>query len=70
MTKNTDFHKVTLNLRLGDWEYLHDAFRTRGYPTSVIVRNLVSRYVDALRQHSGETTVDPAELNLGRIDND
>lgn len=44
-----EYQKVTLNLRPGDWEYITDIFASKGYPTSVVVRNLVAKYVDHIK---------------------
>lgn len=49
MPKDDGLQKVTLNLRTGDWDYLADIFASQGYPTSVVVRNIIAKYVDAIR---------------------
>ena len=44
-----DLQKHTLHLRLGDWAYLESIYKLNGLATSVIIRSLVSNYVDELR---------------------
>ena len=43
-----ELEKVTLNLRKGDWEALQEWCETRPTKPSIIVRKIVSRYVDSL----------------------
>ena len=40
--------RKTLNLRQGDWQYLDQQFTSKGISVSVLIRYLVSRYVDSL----------------------
>ena len=42
-------HKHTLNLRAGDWDYIESIYRARGIPTALVVRKIVSTFVDRLR---------------------
>ena len=44
-----DITKHTLNLRAGDWNFLESMFRPKGVPTSIIIRTLISQYVDKHR---------------------
>lgn len=44
-----ELQKHTLNLRPGDMEFLQDFFAEQGTPASVVIRRLVSKYVDQLR---------------------
>lgn len=41
--------KHTLNLREGDWDYITARFASKGHHTSTIVRTVVSRFVDAMK---------------------
>jgi len=41
-----DLQKHTLHLRRGDWDYIESIFRPNGIATSLVVRTLVSRFVD------------------------
>ena len=49
MSKKLELQKHTLNLRPGDIEFLQDFFAEQGTPASVVVRRLVSKYVDQLK---------------------
>ena len=49
MSKKLDLQKHTMNLRPGDIEFLQDFFAEQGTPASVVVRRLISKYVDQLR---------------------
>ena len=51
-----EISKHTLNLRAGDWDYIESIYKPRGIATAVVVRSLVSRFVDAKR--SGEDRTD------------
>ena len=51
-----EISKHTLNLRSGDWDYIESIYKARGIATAVVVRSLVSRFVDAKR--SGEDRTD------------
>lgn len=42
--------KTTVNLRQGDFDYLKKRAASRGLTTSVILRYIVSRFVDEDRQ--------------------
>lgn len=44
-----DISKHTLNLRSGDWDYIESIYKARGIPTSIIVRSLISNFVDKCR---------------------
>ena len=45
-----DLQKHTLHLRLGDWAYLESVYKVNGLPTSIVIRTLVSKKVDELRE--------------------
>ena len=49
MPKKLELQKHTLNLRPSDIEFLQDFFAEQGTPASVVVRRLVSKYVDQLK---------------------
>lgn len=44
-----DLQKHTLHLRAGDWDYVESIAKPNGLSTSLIVRTLVSNYVDQKR---------------------
>lgn len=43
-------HKHTMHLRTGDWDYIESIFKPHGIATSVVIRTLVSNYVDAKKR--------------------
>lgn len=53
-----EFQKHTLNLRPGDWDYLTAILAPHSIPTSVFVRNLIARQVDALRSQESNKEID------------
>lgn len=57
----TNLKKHTLNLRDGDWDYIESIARPNGIATGVIVRTLISNYVDA--QRAKESPI--GSINLG-----
>lgn len=61
-----DIHKHTLNLRMGDWDYLESLFKPNGIATSVAVRTIVSNYVDKKRLEE-QRTVPFTASNLGEL---
>lgn len=50
----SDLRKHTLHLREGDWAYLDSILAPHNIPTSLFIRNLVSRQVEHFRAR--ETT--------------
>jgi hypothetical protein len=61
--KNNDLQKVTINLRSGDWDYISSILGSSGVPTSIFIRNLISRRVDELRKKEQENTAIQMELS-------
>ncbi len=63
-----DFHKVTLNLRPGDWDYIESIYKPNGIATSLVVRTLVSNFVDEKMKEEGElranVSFSDVEVNL------
>lgn len=59
-----DFEKKTLNLRPGDWNYLESVYKPNGVSTSLVVRTLVSKQVDKLRQKEREQGGEPEAVKL------
>lgn len=53
----TALKKHVLNLREGDWDYITSMYANRGIPTSVVIRTLVSKFVDERRATEPETDV-------------
>lgn len=51
-----DLKKHTLFLRDGDFDFLTVAFSARGLPASYVIRDVVARYVDALKAQVQEQT--------------
>lgn len=58
-----DLQKKTLNLRQGDWSYLDSIYESQGIPTSYIVRNLVSQFVDGIKSKEREAKTDGVQLD-------
>lgn len=58
-----DLHKHTLNLRAGDWDYITARFSQHNKSTSDVVRSIVSRFVDALREQDDKEPVN-VEIDL------
>lgn len=50
MAKGHNLEKKTLNFREGDWDYLESLFTHQGIGPSIVIRTLVSNYVDARRK--------------------
>ena len=50
MARSDDITKHTLNLRAGDWDFIESIFKPRGVATSIVVRSLISKFVDDRRQ--------------------
>lgn len=57
-----ELQKHTLNLRLGDMDYLLEVYSPKGVSPSLLIRRLVSQHVDQLRKKEG-----PINLELGDI---
>lgn len=57
--------KKTLNLREGDWDYIESCYKQRGVDTSVVVRTIVSDFVDRMRKREkpAEVDVDAGSIN-------
>jgi hypothetical protein len=55
--------KHTLNLRPGDYDYLTDVFGPHSIPVSVVIRKIISKYVDQLKRKEG-----PLNLDLGDME--
>lgn len=53
---NPEITKHTLNLRSGDWDFIESIFKPRGVATSIVVRSLISRYVDEARKNEQPIT--------------
>lgn len=53
---NPDITKHTLNLRAGDWDFIESIFKPRGVATSIVVRSLISKYVDEHRKSEAPIT--------------
>lgn len=65
MPRQNNLHKHTLNLRAGDWDYIESLVSGQGISASLVVRNLVSKFVDAHRAQEPQ-----ADLTLGVTFND
>lgn len=48
--QNESLERKTLHFRQGDWDFLESVFRPNGIATSVAIRTIISRWVDARRQ--------------------
>ena len=49
MPKDENLQKHTLNLRRGDVEFISDLFASSATPPSVVIRNLIAKFVDQQR---------------------
>lgn len=58
--KTEELTKHTLNLRAGDMDAIRELFPAR--ECSVIVRKLVSRFVDTTRQSATKTTLPDIDI--------
>lgn len=56
-----DTTKHTLHLRAGDWAFIESMYKPHGVATSVIVRTLVSNYVD---KKKAEMEPGPEKLDI------
>lgn len=62
MSKNDNLQKHTMNLREGDFDYIDSMFRSRSIPASLVIRTLVSNFVDGKRAE--EALAEQATLDL------
>lgn len=46
--------KHTMNLRAGDFDFLASVCEPRGVQPSVLIRQVISKYVDKLKEQIGE----------------
>lgn len=51
--------KHTLNLRDGDFDFLTSICEPKGVQTSVLIRTIVSNYVDNIKTQIGEENTTP-----------
>ena len=54
MPKNEHIQKHTFYLRKGDVDFIQDLYAARGVTVSAVIRALVSRYVDQMRDQLKE----------------
>ena len=47
-----ELQKHTLHLRRGDFDYIGDVYAEKGVPASVVIRTIVSKFVDNIRAAS------------------
>lgn len=52
MALDYDIEKTTVNLRRGDMDFLKDIGRARGIPASLILRRIISEWIDARKTES------------------
>lgn len=50
----SEIKKHTLNLRAGDWDYLESMFKPNGVSTAIVIRTLVSNFVDKKRNEEAK----------------
>lgn len=60
--KREDLHKHTLYFRTGDWEKLESAYP--GISTSIVVRNIISNFVDKIEGQPPIININLGEINL------
>lgn len=56
---NTHLQKHTLNLRRGDWDYIESVFDPRGISTSLVIRTLISNFVDTKKREQADDETSP-----------
>ncbi len=49
-----NLHKHTLNLREGDYERIQDAFAERNLGAAVVIRHIVSKFVDQITSNASD----------------
>lgn len=57
-------HKHTLNLRAGDYERLKEVFDEKNIPAAVVIRHLVSKFVDQLTPRTADSELMHIEGDL------
>ena len=62
MSKNENLQKHTMNLREGDFDYIDSMFHSRSIPASLVIRTLVSNFVDSKRAE--EAHAEKPQLDL------
>ncbi len=62
MPSNPDMQKHTMNLRHGDWDFIESIYRPKGLPTSLVIRTIVSEFVD---KKKGELRDNGVPKNVG-----
>lgn len=48
---NPNVQKHTLHLRKNDFDFLTEVYKPNGVSASAVIRQLVSRHVDQIREH-------------------
>jgi len=54
MAPNPSLQKHTLNLRRGDFDYIDSLFTSEGVAASIVIRKIVSRFVDQHRSQESQ----------------
>lgn len=62
--KRNELQKHTLNLRKGDWDYIDTVCRPQGVATGLLVRTIISQYVDNLREREAASSEPLPRLDL------
>jgi hypothetical protein len=55
---NENLQKKTLHFRVGDWDFIESVSRPNGIPTSLVIRNIISQWVDARREPNTKPDVE------------
>ena len=59
-----DLQKHTLHLREGDWDYIESIYKSHGIATSLIIRSLVSNFVDKKRKQEKDSPETLGDVNI------
>lgn len=63
-----ELQKHTLNLRKGDYEYLGDSFSSKDVPAAMIIRMIVSNFVDKLKVDHEKIPAGLENIEMGEIE--
>ena len=64
MARKTDLQKHTLHLRRGDWDFIETVGGPNGIATSVIIRTIVSNFVDERRGTEHPPALENLEVKI------
>lgn len=67
MPRNESLKKHTLHLRDGDFDYIQSMYHSKAIGASLVIRTLVSNFVDAKRQQEAQSG-EPVQVNINLED--